>query len=67
MAAARLWTNPPELGYYIIDTQVSLEGNSSKVLSWEFIKRRVTAYKENAALGVFIRNTNGEEYFTHRG
>ena len=65
--AASLWTNPTELGYYIIETQLSLEGKSSKVLSQEFTKRRLTPYKERAGLGVFIQTSAGEKYFGHNG
>ena len=67
MGAAALWTNPTELGNYIIETQLSLVGKSSKVLSQEFTKRRLTPYKENAALGVFIQTNDGEKYFEHGG
>jgi CubicO group peptidase (beta-lactamase class C family) len=66
--AAALWTNPTDLSKYIIETQLSLEGKSSKVLSQEMTKIRLTPFPETgAALGVFIDNKGGEKYFTHGG
>jgi CubicO group peptidase (beta-lactamase class C family) len=66
-AAASLWTNPMELSYYIIETQLSLEGKSSKVLTPEFTKLRLTPYMETAGLGVFIDTKGNEKYFQHSG
>ncbi|MGU9938553.1 serine hydrolase domain-containing protein [Empedobacter brevis] len=53
-AAAGLWTNPTDLAKYIIDTQLSLQGKSNKVLSKEMSIERL----ENN-LGVFVQNYNG--------
>ena len=66
-AAASLWTNPTELATYIIETQLSLEGKSSKVLSQEFTQIRLTPVRDNAALGVFIDTKGDEKYFQHSG
>jgi len=66
-AAASLWTNPTELSRYIIETQLSLQGKSSKVLSQAFTKTRLTPYKDPAALGVFIDTKGKEKYFQHGG
>jgi hypothetical protein len=67
MAAASLWTNPTELSLYIIETQLSLQGKSKKVLSKEFTTLRLTPHMENAALGVFIDTKPGGKYFQHGG
>jgi CubicO group peptidase (beta-lactamase class C family) len=67
-AAAGLWTNPTDLATYIIETQLSLDGKSNKVLSEENTKLRLTPYiDKSAALGVFIDIKGGEKYFGHNG
>jgi CubicO group peptidase (beta-lactamase class C family) len=66
-AAAGLWTNPVDLSRYIIETQLSYQGKSSKVLTPEMTKLRITSVFKDAALGVFV-NTNGSpKYFMHQG
>ncbi|MBO9154932.1 serine hydrolase domain-containing protein [Chitinophaga sp. GCM10012297] len=66
MAAAGLWTNPTDLSKYIVETQLALQGKSSKVLNQAMTKTRLTPYlNKNAALGVFI--VNGQRYFNHNG
>jgi CubicO group peptidase (beta-lactamase class C family) len=67
-AAAGLWTNPTDLSKYIIETQLSLQGKSNKVLSAEMTKLRLTPYIDSAAaFGVFIEKKGGEKYFGHNG
>jgi CubicO group peptidase (beta-lactamase class C family) len=67
-AAAGLWTNPSELSKYIIETQLALQGKSSKVLSQEMTKTRLTAFPTTSAgLGVFIEKRGDAEYFLHGG
>lgn len=61
-AAAGLWTNPTDLAKYVIETQLSLAGNSNKILSKELSLERV-----NNNLGVFLNDFNGEKYFCHSG
>ena len=64
--AAGLWTTPTDLCQYIIETQLSYEGKSSKVLSPEMTKLRLSPYIDNsAALGVFIEEIGGIKYFQH--
>lgn len=65
--AASLWTTPTDLAQYIIETQLSYQGKSSKVLSQKFTQLRLTPFKESAGFGVFIDNKNGERYFQHGG
>ena len=60
--AAGLWTNPTDIANYIIETQLSLQGKSNKVLSKEMTTLRLTPYVDsNAALGVFIETEGGEK------
>jgi CubicO group peptidase (beta-lactamase class C family) len=68
-AAAGLWTNPTDLANYIIETELALEGRSSKVLDKESTKLRLSPYMntDGAALGVFIEDYNGIKYFGHGG
>jgi CubicO group peptidase (beta-lactamase class C family) len=67
-AAAGLWTNPTDLGKYVIETQLSLIGKSNKVLSQEMTKLRLTPYiDDESALGVFIKKKGEEKYFGHAG
>lgn len=68
-AAAGLWTNPTDLCKYIIETQLALEGKSSKVISQEMTKLRLTPVALDAGLGTFInsRVTGSVKYFNHNG
>jgi CubicO group peptidase (beta-lactamase class C family) len=67
-AAAGLWTNPTDLGKYIIETQLAYQGKSAKVLNQQMTQLRLTPYQNNyAALGVFIDSTDGGKYFQHGG
>jgi CubicO group peptidase (beta-lactamase class C family) len=67
-APAGLWTNPTDLCKYIIETQLSYEGRSAKVLNQSFTRLRLTPYVDSsAALGVFINTTGGVKYFQHGG
>lgn len=66
IAAAGLWTNPTDLSKYIIETQLSYAGKSSKVLSPAMTKTRLTPFmNKNSALGTFIVIDN--KYFNHNG
>jgi CubicO group peptidase (beta-lactamase class C family) len=67
-AAAGLWTNPIDLSKYIIETQLSYEGKSSKVLSSATTRIRVTPYVDSTtALGCFISKIGDTRYFSHGG
>jgi hypothetical protein len=68
-AAAGLWTNPVDLCRYIIETQLSWQGKSSKVLTQEMTRLRLTPILEDAALGTFVnsRVTDSFKYFNHNG
>ena len=67
-AAAGLWTNPTDLTNYIIETQLSLAGESEKVLTQEMTKLRLTPYfDKSAALGVFLSQGGSTKTFSHGG
>ncbi len=67
-AAAGLWTNPTDLAKYIIETQLSYQGKSSKVLSQETTRLRLTpVVNKEAALGAFIMTKGNATYFQHGG
>jgi CubicO group peptidase (beta-lactamase class C family) len=66
-AAAGLWTNPADLCRYIIETQLSYNGKSSKVLTPEMTRLRLAPVLEDAALGVFVAKKGEYKYFTHNG
>jgi CubicO group peptidase (beta-lactamase class C family) len=65
LAAGGLWTTPTDLGKYIVETQLSLLGKSSKVLYPEMTKIRLTPFDGYSALGVYIHN--GGKYFEFSG
>ncbi len=65
-AAGGLWTTPSEVSKFIIETQLALEGKSSKLLSTEMTKLQLTpTVDEVSALGVFIDKRKNTKYFTH--
>jgi CubicO group peptidase (beta-lactamase class C family) len=68
-AAAGLWTNPVDLCKYIIETQLSWQGKSSRVLTPEMTRLRLKPVLEDAALGTFVnsRVTGSLKYFNHNG
>jgi|WetSurMetagenome_2_1015567.scaffolds.fasta_scaffold00002_17 CubicO group peptidase (beta-lactamase class C family) len=66
-AAAGLWTNPIDLSLNIIETQLSYNGKSQKVLTPETTRLRLTPVMQDAALGVFVTDKGGVKYFSHNG
>ena len=68
-AAAGLWTTPTDLCKYIIETQLAFNGKSSKVLTPEMTRVRLTPIMEDAALGTWVnsRVTGSYKYFNHNG
>ncbi|HEY0750636.1 MAG TPA: serine hydrolase domain-containing protein [Chitinophagaceae bacterium] len=67
-AAAGLWTNPTDLSKWMIETQLSYVGKSSKVLSPEITRLQLTPYIDSSlGLGVFLEKHGGEKYFGHNG
>ena len=66
-AAAGLWTNPTDLSKYIIETVLSYNGKSDKVLTPEFTKMRLEPVIQDAAAGVFVARKDSSFYFSHGG
>lgn len=67
-APAGLWTNPTDMARFIIETQLSYQGRSNKVLSQQSTKLMLTPYiDQSAALGVFINTMGADKYFQHGG
>lgn len=66
-AAAGLWTNPSDLCKYIIETMLSYNGKSEKVLTPEFTKLRLDTVMGDAGLGVFLSRNDSSYYFMHSG
>ena len=68
LAAAGLWTTPTDLAKYVINTQLSHQGKSNKVLNRKTAEIMLTPIVEDeVGLGVFIRNLDGTKYFEHSG
>jgi CubicO group peptidase (beta-lactamase class C family) len=67
-AAAGLWTTPTDLAKYIIECQRAWEGKSEKVISPQWMQKRMTAYIDSGVgLGLFLENRSGLKYFNHNG
>lgn len=65
-AAGGLWTTPSEVSKFIIETQLAMEGKSTKVLSSEMTNLQLTpTVDEVSALGIFIDKRKNTKYFTH--
>jgi len=68
MAAAGLWTTAEDLAKFVIDIQLAVKDNKSKVLSQSMTNKMLTPFvSKRAGLGFFIKNKNKETYFTHKG
>lgn len=67
MAAAGLWTTAEDLAKFAIDVQLSLQGNSSKVLTKSAAEQMLTPVLGTYGLGLDILKTSGDVYFQHGG
>ena len=68
MAAAGLWTTPIDLAKFAIEMQLSLQGQSNKVLSKAMTEKMLTPFIEDfVALGFFIDKKGKAIYFQHGG
>lgn len=64
LAPAGLWTNPVDLSKFIIETQLSYEGKSNKILSRTMTLEMLTPFPgSDAGLGVFIDSIGNRRYF----
>ena len=68
MAAAGLWTTPTDLAKFAIEVQLSLAGQSNKVLSKDTTAKMVTPFiEEFIGMGFFIEKHGKAVYFGHGG
>jgi CubicO group peptidase (beta-lactamase class C family)/TolA-binding protein len=68
MAAAGLWTTPTDLAKFAIEVQLSLAGQSNKVLSKETTAKMVMPFIEDfIGMGFFIEKHGKAVYFGHGG
>lgn len=68
MAAAGLWTTAEDLAKFAIDIQLSLKGESNKVLSPQMTEKMLTpAFEDFIGLGIFLNHYGEEVYFGHGG
>jgi CubicO group peptidase (beta-lactamase class C family) len=73
-AAAGLWTTPSDLGKYIIESQLALQGKSAKVLNQSSTRTRLSPFIDSIVnngtregLGVFLFQKGKYHYFNHGG
>lgn len=73
-AAASLWTTAEDFARFLIDVQLSLRGESNRVVSRENATLMVTKVRDGYAggrdaygLGFALRSLKGEPYFWHAG
>jgi CubicO group peptidase (beta-lactamase class C family) len=64
-----LWTTATDLAKFIISIQQSINNNSGSFLKNSTVKEMLAPFPDSseAALGFFIKEKNGEKYFTHSG
>jgi CubicO group peptidase (beta-lactamase class C family) len=67
IAAAGLWTTPKDLARFLIELQLSLRGESNRVLSRENAELLLTEVKRDYALGFDLWTHRGQPYFGHSG
>jgi CubicO group peptidase (beta-lactamase class C family)/predicted transcriptional regulator YdeE len=66
MAAAGLWTTPTDLAKFAIDTALSRQGKSNRVLSEKMTREMLTPVMDGAGLGFFMDKDNSGQ-FGHNG
>jgi len=68
MAPAGLWTTAEDLAKFAIDLQLTLKGESHKVLSQAMAKQMTTPFIESfEGLGIFLNKRVQTQYFSHNG
>lgn len=67
IAAAALWTTPSDYARLLIELQLSLRGESNRVLTRDNTEMLLTEVKNDYALGFGLRSLHGDPYFWHNG
>lgn len=66
-AAAALWTTASDYARFLIELQLSLRGQSNRVLSRESAEMLIAEVRERYGLGVGLRSIHGQTYLWHAG
>lgn len=67
IGAAGLWTTPSDLARFLIELQLSLRGESNRVLSRANTEMLLTEVMDGYGLGFALMTEGGEPYFGHGG
>jgi len=67
IAAAALWTTPTDVARFLIEVQLSLRGESNKVLSRENAELLVREVRSDHSLAFYERSIRGQLYLWHAG
>jgi CubicO group peptidase (beta-lactamase class C family) len=65
MAAAALWTTSADVARFLIELQLSLRGESNRVLSRESTELLLTEVRNHYALGINLWTLHGQPYIGH--
>ena len=66
-APAALWTTPADYARFLIELQLSLVGESNRVLSAENAQMLITEVRDDYGLGISLRGMHGQRYIWHAG
>ncbi|MGJ8637135.1 MAG: serine hydrolase [Phycisphaerales bacterium] len=64
---AGLWTTPTDLAKFVLEVQQVAIGQNGKILTPKWGKEMLTPVFGRPALGLFIREFDGEQWFEHSG
>lgn len=68
MAPAGLWTTAEDLAKFAIDLQLTIKGQSKKVLSQAMAVQMISPFiEEFEGLGIFLEKKGNDRYFGHGG
>lgn len=67
IAAGGLWTTSADLARFLIELQLSLRGESNRVLSKENVELLLAEVRNNYALGFNLWTIRGQRYIGHSG
>ncbi|MBT8477341.1 MAG: beta-lactamase family protein, partial [Gemmatimonadetes bacterium] len=67
IAAGGLWTTPSDVARFLIELQLSLRGESNRILSRESAELLLTEVKRDYGLGFDLWVHRGQPYFGHGG